>query len=213
MLILFQVVPPEVTSHDSHLVIRLAMEANNTNSTGSLHTPIPAASGGGVVPPPPPLPTRTNANHTPTTFGNGTFPTMTTTIVPTIHNASGAPFTYGMSGSNTSSNLTYSTLQIVGLGEGSSNAPLQGSFMGTTTPFNAIPYGGGHIPPPSPSLGGSFQQPSRIKTNSILFSGGIHGPQSYMILVGYMHFSLFGVFRNNAFLSFTFSAGGKPLIY
>jgi hypothetical protein len=113
-------------------------------------------------------------------------------------------------GFDTSSTLTYSTLQTIGLGEGSSNAPLQGSFTGTSAPFNAIPYGGGHIPPPSPSLGGAFQQPSGLNTSSILFSGGSHGSQSYMTLVGSMPFSLFGSFRNNAFSSSAFSSGGNP---
>jgi hypothetical protein len=83
--------------------------------------------------------------------------------------------------------------------------------MGTTSPFNAIPYGGGHIPPPSPSLGGAFQQSIGLNTNSSLFSGGSHGPQSYMTLVGSMPFSLFGAFGNNAFSSSSFSVGGNPI--
>jgi hypothetical protein len=136
---------------------------------------------------------------------------MTMTIVPSIQNMSGAPFSYGMSGFDSSSTLTYSTLQTIGLGVGSSNSPLQGSFTGTTAPFNTIPYGGGHIPPPSPSLGGAFQQPIRLNTNSSLFSGGSHGPQSYMTLVGSMPFSLFGAFGNNAFSSSSFSVGGNPI--
>jgi hypothetical protein len=162
------------------------------------------------LPPPPPPPIRTTINQTPTTSGSGTVPTMTMTIVPSIQNMSGTPFSYKMSGFDSSSTLTYSTLQTVGLGEGSSSAPLQGSFMGTTAPFNAIPYGGGHIPPPSPSLGGAFQQPFKINTSSILFSGGSHGPHSYMTLVGSMPFSLFGAFRNNNFSSSAFSSGGNP---
>jgi hypothetical protein len=96
-----------------------------------------------------------------------------------------------MAGFDSSSTLNYSTLHTIGLEEGSSNAPLKGSFIGTTVPFNAIPYDGGHIPPPSPSLGGSFLQPSRLNTNSILFSGGSHGPQScrlalYILALGFI---------------------------
>jgi hypothetical protein len=114
--------------------------------------------------------------QTPTTLGSGTIPSMTLTIVPSIQNVSGAPFSYGMSGFDSSSFLTYSTLQTIVLGAGISNAPLQGSVMGTTTPFNVIPYSGGHIPPPSPSLGGTLQQPIGPNAKSSLFSGVSHGP-------------------------------------
>ena len=135
------------------------------------------------------------------------------TIVHTsaIHNTSGAPFSYGMLGFDTCLNLNYSTLHTICLGEKSSNYPLQRSFTGTFAPFNAIPYNGGHIPPPSPSLGGAFQQPSKINTNSKLFSGGIYGPQSYMNPVGSIPFSLFVSFGKNVFFSSTFSLEGNPL--
>jgi hypothetical protein len=83
--------------------------------------------------------------------------------------------------------------------------------MGTTAPFKSIPYGGGHIPPPSPSLGGMFQQPIGPNANYSLFSGGSHGPSSYMTLVGSMHFSLFDTFGNNTFSSSSFSTGGNPV--
>jgi hypothetical protein len=115
-----------------------------------------------------------------------------------------------MAGFDSSSSSNYSTLNIVGLGEGSSNSPLKGSFTGITAPFNAIPYGGGHIPPPSPSLGGSFQQLSRLDTSSSMFSGGSHGPQYCRNPVGSMPFALFGAFINNSFLSSAFSSGGNP---
>jgi hypothetical protein len=114
-------------------------------------------------------------------------------------------------GFDSNSVLTYSTLQTMGLGAGSSNAPLQGSAAGTTSPFNAIPYGGGHIPPSSPSLGGAFQQPIRPNANYSLFSGGIQGPSSYTTLVGSMSFSLFGAFGNNSFTFYSFSTGGNPV--
>jgi hypothetical protein len=212
--ILVQVVPPEVTSPDHHLVRRLDMEVSNATSTGSPHTPIPTMGGGGIVPPPPPSPTRNTSSQTPTTSGSGTVSSMTSTTVhtSTVQNTSGAPFTYGMSGFDTSSTLTYSTLQTIGLGAGSSNAPLQGSLGGTSAPYNAVPYGGGHIPPPSPSLGGDFQQPSGPSASSSLFSGGSQGPQSFMTLVGSMPFSLFGAFGNNTFSSSTFSSGGNPFL-
>jgi hypothetical protein len=173
--ILIQVVPPKVTSSYRHLVRRLAMEASNTTSTGSPHTPILVTGRGGIIPPPPPSPTRNVSSQTPTTSSSGIVSTTTTTNVPTIQNVSGTPFTYGMSGFYSSSTLTYPTLQTIGLGEGISNSPLQGSFMGNFASFNAIPYRGGHIPPLSPSLEGFFHQPSGLNTSSIFFSEGSHG--------------------------------------
>ena len=101
---------------------------------------------------------------------------MNLTIVPSIHNVSSTLFSCRLSGFDSSSSLTYSTLQIVHMGEGSSTAPLQGYFVGTTTLFNVIHYGGGHIPPLSPSLGGDFQHSFGLNINSILFNGGSHGP-------------------------------------
>jgi hypothetical protein len=48
------------------------------------------------------------------------------------------------------SSLTYSTLEIIGMGGRSSNCSLKGSFTGTYASFNSTPYGGGHIPPLPP---------------------------------------------------------------
>jgi hypothetical protein len=83
-------------------------------------------------------------------------PLTTSTTILFTQNATSAPFSYGMLDFDTNLVLTYSTLQIMGLGVGNSNTPLQGSTMRTNAPFNFISYGGGHIPPPSPSLGGDF---------------------------------------------------------
>jgi hypothetical protein len=71
----------------------------------------------------------------------------------------------------------------MGMGEGRSNSPLHGSTAGTTVPFNVIPYSGGHIPPLSPSLDGSFQQMIGLNSNYILFGGGSLGPLSYTTFV------------------------------
>jgi hypothetical protein len=111
---------------------------------------------------------------------------------------------------DTNSVLTYSTLQTLGLGAGSSNAPLQGSMGGTSTPYNAFPYGGGHIPPSSPSLGGAPQQSVGPNINYNLFGVGSQGPSSYTTSVGSMSFSLFDAFGNNTFSSAVISAWGKP---
>jgi hypothetical protein len=85
---------------------------------------------------------------------------------------------------------------------------MQGYTRGTLVPFNAIPYGGGHIPPSSPSLGGAFQQPIGMNVNYRLFGEGILGPSSYTTLVGSMSFSLFNMFGNNMlFISFPSQLG------
>jgi hypothetical protein len=133
------------------------------------------------------------------------------TTIPSFQNMSGTLFLYGMTNFNSISTLNYSTLQTVGLGAGSSNSPLQGSFTDTTYPFNVIPYDGGHIPPLSPSLEGAFQQPIGLNISSSFFTEGSHEPQSYMNLVGSMNFYLFGSFGNNYFSSSSFSVGGNPV--
>jgi hypothetical protein len=92
-----------------------------------------------------------------TTSHSGPNPSMVAATNPFTPSATGPPFSYGMPSSGTSPTLTYSTLQTLGLGARSSNAPLQGQFGGTHVPFNAFPYAGGHIPPSSPSLGGLHQ--------------------------------------------------------
>ena len=79
---------------------------------------------------------------------------MAVATAPFTPSVAGPPFSYGMPSSCTSPTLTYSTLQTLVLGAGSSNTPLQGQLGGTPIPFNAFPYAGGHIPPSSPSLGG-----------------------------------------------------------
>jgi hypothetical protein len=80
---------------------------------------------------------------------------------------------------------------------------------GTPTPFNAFPYGGGHIPPSSPSLGGMHQQSIEPPTHHSLLGEGSQGPPLHNISVGSTPFSLFGTFGNNTFSSTTFPTGGN----
>jgi hypothetical protein len=89
-----------------------------------------------------------------TTSHSGLIPSITAATPSFTPSATGPPFSYSMPSSGTSHALTYSTLQTLGLGVGSSNAPLQGQLGGIPIPFNAFPYAGGHISPSSPSLGG-----------------------------------------------------------
>jgi hypothetical protein len=67
---------------------------------------------------------------------------MVAITTPFIQSATGPPFSYGMPGFGTSSVLSSSTLQTLGLGAGSYNTPLQGSMGGTSAPFITFPYGG-----------------------------------------------------------------------
>jgi hypothetical protein len=94
---------------------------------------------------------------TASTSHSGSIPSLVVATTPFTPSATGPSFSYGMPNSGTSPVLSYSTLQTSGLGVGSSSAPLQGHIGGTPAPSNAFPYGGGHIPPSSPSLGGSHQ--------------------------------------------------------
>jgi hypothetical protein len=120
------------------------MEANVATSSGIPRIPVTATTRGGILPPPPPSPIRTSVVPTPTISGNGLIPLTSLTNVLFTQNATGAPFSYGMPNFDTNSVLTYSTLQTMGFGAESSNAPLQGSNTRTNAPFNAITYGGGH---------------------------------------------------------------------
>jgi hypothetical protein len=106
---------------------------------------------------------------------------------PFTQSATGPPFSYGMPNFDMNSVLSYSTLQTLGLGVGSSNAPLQGSMGGTSAPYNDFPYGGGHIPPSSPSLGGAPQQPVWPTMNYNLSGAGSQGPSSSTTPVGSFH--------------------------
>jgi hypothetical protein len=145
------------------------MEGNAATSLGSPHTPSTTATAGGILPPNPPSPVCTTMVSTTSTSGSGMIPSMETTTALFTQSATGPPFSYGMPNFDTNSALTYSTLQTTGLEEGSSNNPLQGSMGGTSAFYNAIPYGGAHIPPPSPSLGCAFQPPVGPNTNYNLF--------------------------------------------
>jgi hypothetical protein len=104
-----------------------------------------------------------------TTSHSGSNPSMAATTTPFTPSAIGPLFSYGMPSLGTSPVLTYSTLQTLGLGAGSSSAPLQGHLGGTPVPFNAFPYEGGHIPPSSPALGGPHQQSAGKPAHNSLF--------------------------------------------
>jgi hypothetical protein len=119
-------------------------------------------------------------------------------------------FSYGMPGFGTRTILSYSNLQTLGLGAGSSNTHMQRSMGGTSAPYSSFPYRGGHIPPSSPSLDGAHQDSVRPNTNYSSFGAGIQGLPSCNMLVGSTPFSLFDAFGKKSFLSVLFSVGGNP---
>jgi hypothetical protein len=147
---------------------------------------------------------------TASTSHSGLIPSMAAATTPFPPSATSPLFSYGMPSSGTSLVLSYSTSQTLGLGAGSSNAPMQGHMGGTSATFNTFTYGRGHIPPSSPSLCGTHQQSAGPPTHHSLFGAGSQGPPSHNMLVGSTPFSLFSAFGNNAFSPATFLTGGNP---
>jgi hypothetical protein len=148
---------------------------------------------------------------TATTSHSGLNPSLVAATTPFTPSATGPSFSYSMPSSGTSPVLSYSTLQNLGLGAGSSSAPLQGHMGGTPAPFNAFPYGGGHIPPSSPSPGGSHQPSAGKPTHNSLFGAGSQGPPLHSMSVGLTLFYLNKTFGNNTFSSVAFPTGGNPI--
>jgi hypothetical protein len=148
---------------------------------------------------------------TTTTLHSGPIPSLAVATTPFTPSVIGSPFSYMIPSSSTSPVLSYSTLQTLGLGAGSSSTPLQGHMGGTPAPFNTFPYGGGHIPPSSPSLGGLHQQSTGQPTHNSLFGAGSQGLPSHSMSVGSTPFSLNVTFGNNTFSLAAFPTGGNPI--
>jgi hypothetical protein len=142
--------------YESLSVPHTTMETNTVTSSGNYSIPTIVSTIGESSPN---FPSSVQATivSTTTTSHSGPNPFMTAATTPFTPSVTCPPFSYDMPSSGTSPALTYSTLQTLGLGAGSSNTPLQGQLGGTPIPFNFFPYTRGHIPPSSPSLGGSHQ--------------------------------------------------------
>jgi hypothetical protein len=119
-----------------------------------------------------------------TTSHSGTNPSLAVAKTPFTPSETGPPFSYKMPSLGTSPVLSYSTLQTLGMGKGSSSTPMEGHIGGTPIPFNDFPYRGGHIPPSSLSLSGSHQQSTEQPTHNSLFGEGSQGPPSHSMPVG-----------------------------
>jgi hypothetical protein len=146
-----------------------------------------------------------------TTSHSGPTPSIAAATPLYTPSVTGAPFSYGMPSSGTSPALTSSTFQTLGLGAGSSNAPLQGQLGGIPVPFNAFPYAGGHIPPSSPSLGGSHQQSAGQPAHTSPFGAGSQGTPAQTQPVGSSPFLWNKTFGNNTVTSAAFPSGGTPV--
>jgi hypothetical protein len=176
------IVPIQFNEHQtmSHTV----METNVVTPFGNSSIPTIVVTMGDLSSPNPLSMVRVTMGSTATTLHSGPNPSLAAATTPFTPSATGPPFSYGMPSSGTSPILSYSTLQTMGLGTGSSSTPLQGHMGGTPIPFNAFSYGGGHIPPSSPSLGGSHQLSTEQPTHNSLFGAGSQGPPSHSMPVG-----------------------------
>jgi hypothetical protein len=183
----------QVHPYERQVVSQAAMETNAATSSGNPHTPSTVVTTGCFLPPNQLSPVQTTMVLTTSTSGNGLIPSMVTITAPFTQSATGPPFSYEMPGFDTNYVLSYSTLQTLGLEAGSSNAPLQGSMGGTSAPYNAFPYGGGHIPPSSPSLSGAHQHSVGPNVNYSSLGAGSQGLPSYSMPVGSTLFSLFNI--------------------
>jgi hypothetical protein len=192
-------------------VSHTAMETNDVTPFGNSSIPTTVVTTGELSSPNPLSTVQVTMGSTATTLHSGPNPSLAMTTSPFTPSATCPPFSYEMPSSGTSPVLSYSTLQTMGLGAGSSSAPLQGHMGGTPVPFNTFPYRGGHIPPSSPSLGGSHQQSIRQPTHTSLFGTGSQGPPSHSMPVGSTPFSWNRTFGNNTFSSATFLTGGNPI--
>jgi hypothetical protein len=187
------------------------MEPNSVTSSGNSSIPITVATTGEASPNLPLSAVRDTMVSAATTSHSGPTPSIAAATPPYTPSATGAPFSYGMPSSGTSLVLTSSTLQTLGLGAGSSNAPLQGQLGGIPIPFNAFPYAGGHIPPSSPSLGGLHQQSTGQPAHMSSFGAGSQGTPAQTLPIGSSPFVWNGMFGNKTFTSTAFPSGGTPI--
>jgi hypothetical protein len=186
------------------------METNTVTSSGNSSIPTTVATIGEESPN---LPSSVRATMVlaTTMSHSGLIPSIATATTPFTPSATSPSFSYGMPSLGTSPALTYSTLQTLGLGAGSSNAPLKGQLGGIPIPFNAFPYTGGDISPWSPSLGGLHQQSTGKPAHTSSFGAGSQGTPVKTMLVGSSPFVWNRTFGKNTFASTAFPSGGTPI--
>jgi hypothetical protein len=197
--------------YESLSVPNPVMEPNSVTSSRNSSIPISVATTGEASPNLPLSTVRATMVSAATTSHSGPTPSITTVIPPYTSSATSHPFSYDMPSSGTSPTLTSSTLQTLGLGAGSSTAPLQGQLGGIPVPFNDFPYTGGHIPPLSPSLSGLHQQSAGQPAHMSSFGVGSQGTLAQTLLVGLSPFVSNETFGNNTFASTAFPSRGTPI--
>jgi hypothetical protein len=187
-----------------------AMETNVVTSSGNYSIPTTVATTGEASPN---LSSSVQATmvSAATTSHNGPTPYIAAATTPFTPSVTGSSFSYGMPSSITSPALTHSTLQTLGLGVGSSNAPLQGQLGGIPIPFNYFPYAGGHISPSFPSLGGLHQQSAGQPAHTSSFGAGSQETPAQTLSVGSSLFVWNETFGKNTFASTAFPSGGTPI--
>jgi hypothetical protein len=189
----------------------LVMEPNSVTSSGISSIPITVATTGEAYPNFPLSAVQATMVSAATTSHSGPTPFIMVATPPYTPSVTGPLFSYGMPSSGTSPALTTSTLQTLGMGARSSNAPLQGQLGGIPVPFNSFPYAGGHIPPSSPWLGGPHQQSAGQPAHTSPFGAGSQGTHAQTQPIGLSPFVWNGTFGNNTFASFAFPSGGTPI--
>jgi hypothetical protein len=186
------------------------MTTDAATSSGISSIPITVVTTGEASPNLPSA-VRTTMAPAATSSQSGLTPSIVAATNPFTSSATGAPFSYGMPSSGTSPALTHSTLLTLGLGVGSSNAPLQGQPGGIPVPFNAFPHAGGHIPPSSPSLGGPHQQTAGQPAHTSSLGARSQGQPAQTLPVGSSPFVWNGTFGNNTLNPTAFPSGGTPI--
>jgi hypothetical protein len=179
-------------------------------STGTSSIPITVVTTGETSPNLPSTVQATTVSAA-TTLQSGLTPSIVAATPLYTPSATGAPFSYGMPSSGTCPALTSSISQTLGLGAGSSNAPLQGQPGGTPASFNAFPYAGGHIPPSSPSLGGPHQQTAGQPAHTSSLGAASQGQPAQTLPVGSSPFFWNGAVGNNTLTLSAFPSGGTPI--
>jgi hypothetical protein len=127
-----EIVPAQQT------VLHAAMETNVVTPFGNSSIPTTVFTTGEFLPPNPPSPIQATMVSTVSTSHGGPIPSLAATTTPFTPSVTSPPFSYGMPSSGTSPVLSYFTLQTLGLGAGSSSAPLQGHMGSTPAPFNTF---------------------------------------------------------------------------
>jgi hypothetical protein len=117
--------------YERQTVSHTTMETNVVTPSGNSSIPTTVVTTGELSSPNPPSSVRATMVSTATTSHSGPNPSLAAATTPFTPSATGPPFSYGMPSSGTSPVLSYSTLQTLGLGAGSSSAPLQGHMGGT----------------------------------------------------------------------------------